>query len=218
VSQRVVLYAEGPGDSGGEVRLLPEYGAALGDSHLGAAHHLVRRIIAEILPCPPEAITFTAPLRTSRGRYARGSDLLVPAILRRLVAFPPTPRRPDLAIVLIDEDGDRSRRELAKCMEAGTVPAALGVPAPEFEAWLLCDQRCLCEQLNAAVDLPPDPDSMMPGQAKALLQRAVAPGEAEGRWGDAARRIAENLDLELALRVRSFERFVKDLRSCLRKT
>jgi hypothetical protein len=215
VSQRIVLYAEGPGDSGGELRMLPAYGTALAEPHLGAAHYLVRRTVARILSCPPDAVTFTAPLRTPRGRHARGSDLLVPPILRRLVAFPPTPRRPDLAIVLLDEDGDRSRRELAKCMEAGTVPSVLGIPAPEFESWLLCDHQCVCSQLSTASDPPPEPDSMPPGQAKAYLRRLVATGPANVSWGEAARSIAQNLDLDLAMRSRSFERFEKELRRCL---
>ena len=45
-TRRVVLYAEGANESAGAITTLPAVGVALDDAHLGAAHVLVRRILA----------------------------------------------------------------------------------------------------------------------------------------------------------------------------
>jgi hypothetical protein len=136
VSIRVVLYAEGSAEHGGDVRLLPAPGDELGPNHLGPAHLLVSRIVAELVPCPRAAVRFISPLRI-RGRNVRGSDLQAPNNLRSLLAFPAGDRRPELGVVLVDEDGMRRRRDLRNILEGTIVPAAFGLAAPEFEAWLI---------------------------------------------------------------------------------
>jgi hypothetical protein len=168
VSIRVVLYAEGSAEHGGEVRLLPAPGEELAEVHLGAAHLLIRRVVAAAAHCPPDAVRFVSPLRI-RGRTVRGSDLHVGTNLKKLLAFPMTHRRPHLGIVLTDEDGIRSRRDLRTALENSVVPAALGLATPEFEAWLIADHKALCGVLKMKIDLPPAPDAMAPGAAKTYL-------------------------------------------------
>jgi hypothetical protein len=212
-----VLYAEGPGEYGGEIRLLPAPTHELADEHLGPGHVLVRRIVAMEANCPIEAVRFVAPLRL-RGRSVRGSDLLVPATLRKLVAFPPTVRRPDLAVILLDEDGDKGRAGLAAELHGTVVPAILGVAVPEFEAWLLADHACLNSTLGVSVSAPPSAEALARGGAKTLLgQLMTSAGVASGRINSIRCQLAENCSLHLLRGFVSAERFIKELRRQLRR-
>jgi hypothetical protein len=84
-----MLYGEGPGDTAGAGRASyeVEVGAPLPDDALGPAHLLVRRALAAARPPLPEpAIRFLEPLRKNAVTKIRGSHLLVPEILHRLVS------------------------------------------------------------------------------------------------------------------------------------
>jgi hypothetical protein len=204
-----VLYAEGSAEHGGAVRLLPAPGHDLSPIHLGPGHLLVQRMVAEHVKCPLEAIRFLSPLRY-RGATVRGSQLLNPRVLRSLIAFPANHRRPDLAVVLIDEDGDRSRQSLAASLEGSVLPAVIGLAAPEFEAWLIADHATLCATLRAPVD--PPPQSVLPRAAKAYLANAMSvAGIDEDRSNDLRCELASNCNLDVLRRIRGFEAFMKEM-------
>ena len=93
MSLRVVVYAEGPGETGGSAgRKAP--GQELLDDELGAAHVLVRRCLSRGDLIPAAAVRFHEPLRTPAGHVARGSDLYNMRTLRKLLTWfraPPPP-------------------------------------------------------------------------------------------------------------------------------
>jgi hypothetical protein len=128
---RVVVYAGAPGTLR-RVRIAKAPGALLSDSELGAAHVLVRRTIDFLAPKPTPTLHFEAPLNLIAPRPPRGSDLLDRKNLRRLLRWPL--RRPDLAVVLVDEDGVEDRLQTVKSyLDADWVPNAVGVAVREFE-------------------------------------------------------------------------------------
>ena len=103
---RVVVYAEGANELYGELVLPIAPRSTLTDEELGAAHALVRRTIESRAPAAAHGIQFEEPLRLVPSlRRPRGSDLLDRKSLRRLLTWGPH-SRPDLAVVLVDEDGD----------------------------------------------------------------------------------------------------------------
>ena len=106
MTYRVVVYAEGRAEDAGSGPSVAAPREDLEESELGAAHILARRVIASESRVPEPAIRFVAPLRLVTGRRHAGSDLLDRKKLRRLLTWPIEP--PSLAIVFVDEDGDRS--------------------------------------------------------------------------------------------------------------
>ncbi len=208
---RVVLYAEGGGETGGIAKGLPPApGESLTDDWLGVGHILVRRAITLVRSIQEVTISFESPLRTRRGRIARGSELHDEQTLRQLLTW--LRKRPDLAVVLVDADGDNARRATITGWVAGLpVDLAVGVAAQEFEAWLIADVGAVSRALNASVPQPPDPEAMKPREAKKWLNDRISEVGADSR---AVRmQIANELDLDrLKSACRSFELFLGELR------
>src|SRR5262249_16615938 len=111
VSLRVVLYAEGAGETGGELSLPPTPGSELAADHPGPGHELVRRCIVHSSPLKEGAVIFVAPLRLKTGRIPKGSDLLHRASLRQLLQWARPEHRPRFAIILVDCDGNNGRKQ-----------------------------------------------------------------------------------------------------------
>ena len=65
---RVVLYAEGGGETGGEARLPPTPGAVLDESELGVGHVLVARALEKVRNIPIAAVRFEGPSATRAAR------------------------------------------------------------------------------------------------------------------------------------------------------
>jgi hypothetical protein len=205
---RVVLYAEGAGDAP-TAGLPPHPDAELQDEHLGPAHHLVRRCLCEGTRVPVAAVRFRAPLR-HRGRIAVGSDLLHPKILRRLLTWPRVDARPNLAVVLVDEDGDTGRRSrLEATVEGLPVQVVVGVAVRELEAWLLADTAAVRTATQRDVAAPPSVEGLEPGEAKRRL--AVATDGAQTFAKRMA--IAQTADLGRLRKLHAFERFHKRLQA-----
>lgn len=182
---------------------------------LGPAHVLLMRIAAANASVgqSPE-LRFEAPLRRPDGRVARGSDLHRAATLGKLLRYPTHRRRPDLAIILVDEDGVSVRRKQLTSALAGirVPPHLLAVAVREFESWLIADHKALSEVAQTKVEPNDAPDRLDPGQAKEKLRGLLAGvDERVGR-----RQLAERLDLDLVgTRSKSFQRFCNDVRKVL---
>jgi hypothetical protein len=218
---RVVLYAEGAGETAGPVTLLPEVGSPLAEDMLGPGHLLLRRVLCAERGIDAGAVRFDVPQRTRRGRFPHGSDLLDETTLRQLTTWPKPIQRPDLVLVLTDADGDNqieSRLDvLSRSLANVFVPA---VPRPEFEAWLLADPAAL-RGLLGHVPVPDTPEDLPPRAAKALLRdwfhsatETVPPGRARDDRRRALRRdLAIRADIDaIAHRCRSFAALRRALR------
>lgn len=216
---RVVLYAEGVADDGGRETDLPAPTEPLGDEHLGPAHVFARRVLETTPPVATSGLRFLSPLRV-RSRRARGSDLRHPPTLRRLLAFPDACRRPDLAIVFVDQDGDgQVSAELRNRTQDLLLPRVIAVPVPEFEAWFLADEAAASAILRASIDTPSDPESHAPGEAKKRFNEWLALAAADAHRverADLRQRIAERADLGRLRRLRSFEIFERECREVVR--
>jgi len=205
---RVVLYAEGSGETLGEVSLLPAPGDPLGEQRLGAGHVLARRALAEARGVSPADVQFESPLRTRMGRLPRGGDFLRRSTLLQLLSWADPNRRPDLALVLIDADGDRRRkRKLQAIARQVTSPVIVAVATEEFEAWLIADHEALSQVVGMKVKPVSEPERLQPGVAKAVLAQCDPAPQAR-------REIAKRCDLAIvSRRCRAFARFLKDLKT-----
>jgi hypothetical protein len=170
---RVVLYAEGPGEDRGRNPYPPAVGRPLPAEVLGAAHVLIARVLSAVRNLAPDSVQFLAPqLRKARPHV--GSDLTHGPTLRKLLQFPVSSQYPQLAIVLVDEDGRAERRrELIEATRTLDLPPVVAVAVREFEAWLIADPKAIREVLDVT-ETPPSPDSMPPGEAKSTLQNWLA--------------------------------------------
>jgi hypothetical protein len=215
-----VIYAEGAGEAVGSVTELPPVGEALKPDMLGAAHVLVRRTLVDAKQLEPEEVRFDSPNRT-RGRLARGSDLLHATRLRQLLTWPRPQQQPDLAVVLVDADGDRQRAtQIRASLGSVGVVAVVAVPVQEFEAWLIADSDAVAAVCGRD-DLRGqqlEPEKWERGKAKRRLAEYLsASGTARGGHGrDLRRSVAEQCSLEaLHKSCRSYADFHADLRARL---
>ncbi len=208
---RVVVYAEGGGEVSGHTILPTRPGDPLTEDELGPAHHLVRRCM-EASVGPTDGIEFEAPLRF-RGRLPKGSDLLEKTRLRQLLTWPLASRRPDLAVVLVDSDGDHQRRGVISAHVEGLfVNKVVGVAHQAFEAWLVADHATVGLVLWRAVDAPSAVETIPAGEVKKLLRAWIHETAVEMDEKTARVEIACRCDLSvLSSRCHSFELFCKEL-------
>jgi hypothetical protein len=177
MSARVALYAEGAGETLGAVTLLPTPGDLLREGHLGPAHLLVRRVVSQERRIPEDAVHFVAPLRSPRGKTVCGSMLHSGKILRKCLVWPFADRRPDLAVVIVDQDDEtRRKRDLDAATANLAVTRVIAVAVKEFEAWLLADPDALRDAVGPIESLPAAPEGLPCRAAKKLL------AELEARW------------------------------------
>ena len=216
---RVVLYAEGGGETAGPGSYVPSPGDLLTpDDMLGPAHFLIRRCIRAKKSIPENAIHFESPLRT-RGNVAKGSHLLDRSTLRQLLTWFRPEMRPDLAIVLVDRDGvaRRKTRLVSHIRDLDiSAPRLIAVAREEFEAWLLADHSAVQSVLGSSRNQGPYLERMEPGEAKGLLQRWFGECIPENDHRLARREIAQSCDLTtVQRRCPSFRAFLTDLDSPL---
>ncbi|MDC0711961.1 DUF4276 family protein [Stigmatella sp. ncwal1] len=210
---RVVVYAEGAGELAGSKNFQRAPGAALTEEELGSAHLLVRRCLEKVRDLDASGIRFEEPLRTGRGKLARGSILHSPATLRPLLLWADPARQPDLAVVLVDADGDDARQGLLDSSLQGIpVESVVGVAIQEFETWLLADPNALEEVLRQPVTAPKPPEKLSKRQSKELLHQWC---EQHARSRDAAdlrRDLARQCDLDtLTRQCTAFAQFLHKL-------
>jgi hypothetical protein len=217
VSLRIVLYAEGPGDSGGEVTRLPPPGDVLEEHHLGAAHTLVRRCVARESSIPEAAVKFLCPLRVL-GRHHKGSDLLHRQVLRQLLTWPAAHRRPDLAIVFVDADGERNRRNtLLEALDRIPLPHVIAVPIQEFESWLIADHAAIGRLIFPVPDQPPSIEGLSVREAKTMLSRWSSSSNSNMSPAQLRLTLARTCDLPALDRLSAFQLFRDDLRARLKQ-
>lgn len=220
---RVAVLCEGATETAGEWTLLPALGSPFDPAHLGPAHLLIERCLRIDRSSSILEVQFVAPARL-RGRQARGSDLLSPKSLRKLVNLVATERAPHLVVVLVDTDGDRQRQTaLTAALDAGPpilIRRVVGAAHQCFEAWLLGDRTALRRIHGGAIPESPAPDELAPDAAKQLLRTILAPLFADSGArtraltdeSEARRELARVVSLDELRKQRSFERFT---RSCL---
>jgi hypothetical protein len=217
VNIRVALYAEGARESSAVVPVRPaEPGEELEEAAFGAAHFLVRRAVARARSVPEPAVRFLEPLRKTGGGVARGSDLLKSTTLRTLLTWPSKSRRPDVCVVLVDNDGDdeRSKSLVATIASSSfTQPVVVGIAKQEFESWLLADMAAVRRQLGQ-VDEGPAVESLGPRGARERLAELCATKHADAREHKGLRiALARDADLgEVEKRASSFAAFAAKLR------
>lgn len=216
---RVVLLAEGSGETGGVLTMPPSPGDALTDDMLGPAHALVARALAKTWNVPERAVRFEAPNRTVRGTIVRGGELLDRGTLRRVLLWARPTQRPDLAVVLVDADGTHDRRaRLAEYTADLPGRRVIGVAVQEFEAWLLADEAALRDVLGGDIPSTAGPEALPPGEAKARLNALCddrcPDDDRKAHRREARRKLCENAALDaLAKACPSFGAFLDDLRA-----
>jgi hypothetical protein len=130
-----------------------------------------------------------------------------------LLTWPRPEDRPDLAVVLVDQDGQPGRAALLAEHLAGLpAPHVVVVAIQEFEAWLVADPGALRAVFGVEATAPPAPEALEPREARGLLRGwAVTWGR-----GEAARLLrcdlARSCDLGIVQAAcPAFRRFMKDL-------
>lgn len=227
---RVVLYAEGPGETSGVARgddpLLclnrahRAPGEIIPDEELGPGHVLVRRGL-ESQRVPAAAVAFLEGKKTSRGTRPRGSHLLDRAVLRQLLTVFPSREPPSLFVILVDRDGKAERRkELRNHVEGlESAPRVIAVAREEFEAWLVADGASVGRVLRSPVNRIKSPEGLRPREAKQILGNWIEQLVHHDKHLVARRAIAEQCDLsELCRRCPAFKRFLAELAQALTGT
>ncbi len=212
---RVVVYAEGHGELAGSKSLQPAPGSALTEEELGSAHLLVRRCLERSRSLDASEVRFEEPLRTGRGKLARGSILHSPTTLRPLLFWADPNKQPDLAIILVDADGDDERQGLLdSALEGLLVKAIVSVAIQEFEAWLVADHSALKSVLHKPLAPPKPPEKLSRRQSKELLQQWCAEHASSRDAAELRRDIARECDLDvLARQCTAFASFLRKLQA-----
>lgn len=210
---RVVLYAEGRGETRGAFGIDPEPGVAIPKDRLGAGHTLLGRALSTLEGIPLGAVVFEGPLRPE-GRTVVGSDLLVEKKLRRLVVGAVGTRTPDLIVFLIDDDGKNRYSGFARMLDElpSPMPRVPAVAVQEFEAWLLADAHAASGAVGRTVDESRELERLSPREAKKILKEWT--GDEHGLERRIA--IAASCDLSIVRkRCRSYARFENDARRAI---
>ena len=208
---RIVLYAEGVGETGSGLPLRP--GEPIPREHYGPGHILVARSIEKIHNVPLNALRFESPLRTVTGRIARGSDLHHRESLRRLLTWAQPSVRPHAAVVLVDRNDEAQRKHrLSRYVEGLPGNIVISVATKEFEAWLISDQEAVTNVLCAPLPQIGLPQNLRAGEAKRLLAEWCR-DHVPGRDQRTIRvNIANTIRIsELERRSRSYNGFLREL-------
>jgi hypothetical protein len=134
-----------------------------------------------------------------------------PVALPQLLSWADPKKRPDLAIVLVDEDGKSSRKTVLEkaLLEKIRVPHVVAVAIREFEAWLIADAQAI-RGVFGPVQSPSSPEDLECREAKAQLMRWIQASRKDER--DVRLSLAQSSDLEtLRLRCSAFRTFYQEL-------
>lgn len=210
---RVVVYAEGAGELAGAKSLQPSPGSLLSEEELGSAHLLVRRCLEKARGLDSTHVQFEEPLRTPRGKVAKGSMLHSRETLRPLLLWADPRKQPDLAVVLIDADGDAGRQMLLEeAIEGIPVTTVIAVAIQEFETWLIADPSALKSVLRKPLSPPKPPEKLSRREAKELLQQWCDEHAGSRDAAVLRRNLAEQCDLDtVSQKCTAFASFLRKL-------
>lgn len=210
---RVVVYAEGAGELAGPMTLQRAAGSQLTEEELGSAHLLVRRCLEKTRGLTADTVSFEEPLRTSRGRLARGSILHSRDTLRPLLFWAGPIKQPDLAVVLVDADSDDERQGLLdSAIDGVPVETVVAVAIQEFEAWLVADPDALKAVLRQPLSPPRPPEKLSRREAKEILKRWCEQHARSRDEAEIRRDIARQCDLDtLKQKCTAFASFLSKL-------
>jgi hypothetical protein len=140
--------------------------------------------------------------------------LLTKPVLRQVLSWSDPAGAPDLAVVLVDLDGEpgRKQRLLEHVADLISRPV-IGVAVQEIEAWLVADHVAAGRALDRTLDQPSAPEGMRPREAKQLWAAWAAALAPEARR-EARRRMARECDLDAVERAcpKGFGTFRSELR------
>jgi hypothetical protein len=117
--------------------------------------------------------------------------------------------RPDIAVVLVDCDGENARKSRLDGYVA-TLPVAcvVAVAVQEFEAWLLADTGTVAKATGTSRPFAGPPENLQPGAAKRELAEWLSPIDV----AEARRRIAAECDLTIVAKTcRSLSELMREL-------
>ena len=214
-SLRVVLYAEGPGETLGAVPCSGPPGSPLNEEMLGPGHILIKRLIQDrIFPELELVVKFEAPLKDKKGRSVKGSMLHHRQTLRQIVTWPNSNMQPDVTVILADQDGDASREKtLEEFISDRSSNPVIGIAVREFEAWLLGDQNAVRRVIDVHFDPLKSVERMSPREAKECLGNLIGVSEVELGADEIRREIAYSCDLGvLSKECSSFNSFEQKLK------
>lgn len=133
-----------------------------------------------------------------------------------LAGWHPVAWKPDLKVVLEDQNGDARRRVHLQASIKGLVVLELviGVANKEFETWLVADEAAVRECVGEDFSIPGRLERMERRAAKNQLRELIRSSSRSSEESVVRREIAERLDLDLtARRCPSFRKFRDDLRN-----
>ncbi|HVX84923.1 MAG TPA: DUF4276 family protein [Phycisphaerae bacterium] len=161
----------------------------------GALEAFVRRLLGAGPELTMEPLYVSDPCVRVNTRPGKGG-----ALKKRILrwALEAEKRGCDALVLLVDEDGDRDRRQQVRDANETTgvgAPFAAGVAIRTFDAWMLADEQAMSSALGQMIECQKSPERI--GNPKAVFldhhrrTGAVVPPR------EAYRLIAEAADLEL---------------------
>ncbi|HET6148396.1 MAG TPA: hypothetical protein VFH68_12760 [Polyangia bacterium] len=140
----------------------------------------------------------------------------MPPVLRQLLTFASSEKRPDLGVILVDSDGNDDRKTFVESALVGIpLPHVVAVPIQEFESWLIADHRAVVSILAPAPNQPSSIEKLDPHEAKSLLGRWISAASGSPAPREVRLTLAQTCDLGTLDRLSAFRVFRDELRSRL---
>jgi hypothetical protein len=121
----------------------------------GALQTLVERVLGEEIECERWTVRHERLVRV----HGKGGGMFKKAVSCMLNA---AKDGYDAVVLVVDEDGDRSRRkqfEDAQAYLGSSIPRAMGLAIRTFDAWMLADEVALNKVLGGMIATQPDPEA-----------------------------------------------------------
>ena len=163
---------------------------------VGALEELVKRLL--VLQDPARSINIeVAPANDKKVRVhpGKGSGLEKRALAWMKHAGK---KRCDALILLIDQDGDKTRAsQLSKAQadqRVNAIPRALGVAVKSFDAWMLADETALSNVLGCPINTQKAPETIADPKRQCETLRDQSPASID--LTDMYRDIAQSTDID----------------------
>lgn len=104
----------------------------------------------------------------------------------------------DAIIIVVDEDGDRSRRsqvgDAQQYLALSSIPRACGIAIRSYDAWFLAHQQSFSSVVGYNVDRQPDPERLI--DPKERCATLIADSSIDG-LSELYRRLAQQMNFEV---------------------